>query len=95
MSNKKPRILLTNDDGIYSKGIYALWEAMCEIGEVTVLAPNTEKSAVGQMKSSREWRGVCVFIPRGSRLALAQKKMARANSGFLRTSKNRRFIQWH
>ena len=47
MSNKKPRILLTNDDGIYSKGIYALWEAMCEIGEVTVLAPNTEKSAVG------------------------------------------------
>ena len=47
MSNKKPRILLTNDDGIYSKGIYALWEAMCKIGEVTVLAPNTEKSAVG------------------------------------------------
>ena len=47
MSNKKPRILLTNDDGIYSKGIYAIWEAMCEIGEVTVLAPNTEKSAVG------------------------------------------------
>ena len=47
MNNKKPRILLTNDDGIYSKGIYALWEAMNEIGEVTVLAPNTEKSAVG------------------------------------------------
>jgi len=47
MSNKKPRILLTNDDGIYSKGIYALWEAMNEIGDVTVLAPNTEKSAVG------------------------------------------------
>ena len=47
MKNKNPRILLTNDDGIYSKGIYALWEAMKEIGEVTVLAPNTEKSAVG------------------------------------------------
>ena len=47
MNNKKPKILLTNDDGIYSKGIYALWEAMNEIGEVTVLAPNTEKSAVG------------------------------------------------
>ena len=43
----KPRILITNDDGIYSKGIYALWEAMREIGEVTVMAPNTEKSAVG------------------------------------------------
>ena len=47
MKKHKPRILLTNDDGIYSKGIYALWEAMCEIGEVTVMAPNTEKSAVG------------------------------------------------
>ena len=47
MNNKKTKILLTNDDGIYSKGIYALWEAMNEIGEVTVLAPNTEKSAVG------------------------------------------------
>ena len=47
MKNNKPKILLTNDDGIYSKGIYALWEAMSEIGDVTIMAPNTEKSAVG------------------------------------------------
>ena len=31
MKNNKPKILLTNDDGIYSKGIYDLWEAMSEI----------------------------------------------------------------
>ena len=45
--NKRPNILVTNDDGIFAPGIYALWEAMQEIGEVTVVAPDTEKSAVG------------------------------------------------
>ena len=44
---KYPSILISNDDGIYSDGIYALWEAMSEIGNTTVVAPNTEKSAVG------------------------------------------------
>ncbi|NOZ74202.1 MAG: 5'/3'-nucleotidase SurE [FCB group bacterium] len=43
----KPYILVTNDDGIYAPGIYALWEAMTTLGEVTVVAPDTEKSAVG------------------------------------------------
>ena len=43
----RPSILISNDDGIYADGIYALWEAMSEIGETTVVAPNTEKSAVG------------------------------------------------
>ena len=44
---KNPSILISNDDGIYSDGIYALWEAMSKIGKTTVVAPNTEKSAVG------------------------------------------------
>ena len=44
---KRPSILVTNDDGIHAPGIYALWEAMQELGDVTVMAPNTEKSAVG------------------------------------------------
>jgi 5'-nucleotidase len=43
----RPKILVTNDDGIFAPGIYALWEAMREIGDVTVVAPDTEKSAVG------------------------------------------------
>lgn len=43
----QPSILISNDDGIYAPGIYALWEAMSEIGQTTVVAPNTEKSAVG------------------------------------------------
>ena len=43
----KKNILVTNDDGIYAPGIKALWEAMSELGHVTVVAPNREQSAVG------------------------------------------------
>lgn len=42
----KPKILVTNDDGIYSPGIYALCQAMKEIGDVYVVAPDSEKSGV-------------------------------------------------
>ncbi len=43
----KPHILICNDDGIYAPGIMALHEAIREIGEVSVIAPDTEQSAVG------------------------------------------------
>ena len=42
-----PNILVTNDDGIHSRGIFRLWEAMEKIGNATVVAPDAEKSAVG------------------------------------------------
>lgn len=41
------KILVTNDDGIYSSGIYELWNVAKEFGDVTVVAPSTQKSAVG------------------------------------------------
>jgi 5'-nucleotidase len=41
------RILLTNDDGIYAPGLRALRNELLKIGEVTVVAPATEQSAVG------------------------------------------------
>ena len=41
------KILVTNDDGIYSSGIYALWDVAKEFGEVSIIAPMSEKSAVG------------------------------------------------
>ncbi len=41
------KILVTNDDGIYSSGIAALAEALKEIAEVIVVAPSEEQSAVG------------------------------------------------
>ncbi len=41
-------ILLTNDDGIYSLGLCALYEAFVQDGHhVTVVAPESERSAVG------------------------------------------------
>ena len=40
-------ILVTNDDGIFSSGIFALWEVAKEFGEVSVVAPKSQKSAVG------------------------------------------------
>lgn len=45
--NMKKHILLTNDDGIDSPGLFALHEELRKIGEVTVVAPHIERSAVG------------------------------------------------
>jgi len=42
------RILIANDDGIYSPGIAALAEVAAEFGEVRVVAPDVERSASGQ-----------------------------------------------
>src|SRR5215203_5298468 len=44
MASDRPRILITNDDGIHSEGIAALEAAMAEIGEVYVVAPESEMS---------------------------------------------------
>ncbi len=46
-SRRRPMILVTNDDGIYSPGIRALAQAMDELGDVVVIAPISEQSAVG------------------------------------------------
>jgi 5'-nucleotidase len=40
-------IMVTNDDGIYAPGILALAEALRELGTVTVVAPDRERSAAG------------------------------------------------
>ena len=44
-SSGRPRILVSNDDGQQSEGIKALAGAMGELGEVWVVAPETEQSA--------------------------------------------------
>ncbi|BCS52624.1 5'/3'-nucleotidase SurE [Geobacter sp. SVR] len=40
-------IMVTNDDGIHAPGILALASALRELGEVTVVAPDRERSAAG------------------------------------------------
>ena len=47
----RPRILVTNDDGIESRGLLALKQALEPIGDVYVLAPETNQSAVGHTKT--------------------------------------------
>jgi 5'-nucleotidase len=47
----RPRILVTNDDGVESRGLLALKQALEEIGETTVVAPDTNQSAVGHQKT--------------------------------------------
>ncbi|MDR5658142.1 5'/3'-nucleotidase SurE [Serpentinicella sp. ANB-PHB4] len=41
------RILISNDDGIFSQGIHVLAKMLNEIAEVIVIAPDAERSATG------------------------------------------------
>lgn len=43
----KPRILITNDDGVHAPGIKHLWKALKDIADVTIVAPAVEQSAAG------------------------------------------------
>jgi 5'-nucleotidase len=47
------RILVTNDDGYRSDGIRALAEALAPLGEVTIVAPIEEASAIGHALTLR------------------------------------------
>ena len=44
---KKPLILVSNDDGIESRGIRTLVEIMQELGDVVVVAPDSPQSGMG------------------------------------------------
>ncbi|VVB91730.1 5'-nucleotidase SurE1 [uncultured archaeon] len=49
------KILLTNDDGVYSTGLKAAYDSVSDLGETIVVAPSTQKSGVG--------RGISIFEP--------------------------------
>lgn len=63
-------ILLTNDDGVYSTGLKAAYESVRDLGDVVVVAPNTQKSGVG--------RGISIFEP--LRVSLANVDGFRAHA---------------
>jgi 5'-nucleotidase len=48
-----PRILVTNDDGVHSEGIKALAAALAPFGDVTIVAPIQEASAIGHALTLR------------------------------------------
>jgi 5''/3''-nucleotidase SurE len=47
MSQHRPLILVSNDDGIFSNGIRALAEVAATFGDVEIVAPDRQQSAVG------------------------------------------------
>ncbi len=48
MEAKPFQILLTNDDGIQSPGIWAAAEALAEVGQVWVIAPREQSTSAGR-----------------------------------------------
>ena len=48
-----PRILVTNDDGVHSEGIKVLARVLASLGDVTVVAPIQEASAIGHALTLR------------------------------------------
>ena len=52
--SRRPLILVSNDDGIDAPGIRALASALTEVGEVHVVAPIKEQSAVGHAITMRD-----------------------------------------
>ena len=45
--DKTSNILLTNDDGINSPGLWAMAESLTGVGEVTVVVPDRDQSGTG------------------------------------------------
>lgn len=50
-TKRKQGILVTNDDGVYSSGIFAAYESVKDLGRATIVAPAMQKSAVGRSLS--------------------------------------------
>jgi 5'-nucleotidase len=48
-----PRILVTNDDGVHSEGIHALARALSPLGDISIVAPTQEASAIGHALTLR------------------------------------------
>ena len=54
MTDRSRLILISNDDGIDAPGVHALAAALVPLGEVRVVAPAREQSAVGHAITMRE-----------------------------------------
>jgi len=54
-NNNNPLILVTNDDGVQSKGIKSLIEAVKPLGEIVVIAPDSARSGMSS--------AITVYVP--------------------------------
>ncbi len=63
MEEKKPLILLVNDDGILSPGLKALAEAVVDFGDVLIVAPMEQQTSMGRSYPRRDRLGVIDKVP--------------------------------
>lgn len=75
MENKKPLILISNDDGYHAKGLLSLVEMVSEMGDVVVCAPDAARSGYAcaisaenhlKLKLRRKYSGVEVWSCSGT-----------------------------
>ena len=57
-------ILVTNDDGVHSEGIKALAGALSHLGNVTIVAPMQEASAIGHALTLRRPLRIEIIAPK-------------------------------
>ena len=50
--NKRPLILITNDDGVEAKGIKEITESLRDLGDIIVFAPDGARSGMGSAITS-------------------------------------------
>ena len=86
MENKRPLILISNDDGYHAKGIRSLIDMVSEFGDLLVCAPESARSGFScafsattplRLKLRKQWDGVQVWSCNGTpvdcvKLALSQ-----------------------
>lgn len=53
-NEKKPTILITNDDGVMAHGIRHLWNALKDFANLYIVAPASEQSGVGMSVTIRK-----------------------------------------
>jgi len=47
MTSRRPKLILTNDDGIAAPGLFSLWRALADHADVTIIAPALDESGKG------------------------------------------------
>ncbi|HET59676.1 MAG TPA: 5'/3'-nucleotidase SurE [Chloroflexi bacterium] len=65
------KILVTNDDGIRSSALWLLAETLCDLGEVTIVAPSIQHSGAGRSYTGPDGSLVSYDMPGGCRVKAA------------------------
>lgn len=59
---ERPLILITNDDGINSPGILAAAEAVDDLGDILIVAPQKQQSGMGRAFLRQEETGKIIQV---------------------------------